>query len=239
MLNRLLAPALSLALLCPSAHASSWFENWTVKPAAPEKYSLLSGYALTLTALGLRRPLVDDLQAYESRTRPLGHYSKIGDYAGQLIPNALYAGGEYVAARFGHEPGRRRAQVMTVASLESALIATTIKLVIHEERPNHSSRNSFPSGHATTVFAFAAVVGAEHGWAYGIPAYALAAFTGFSRINDNMHYLHDVLAGATIGTSIGLGVALANRAPKVNVVHVTPWLFEEGDGGGLQAHAEW
>lgn len=226
-----------VALSCCCSLPSYATPSWTVRPAAPEKYSLLTGYALTLTTLGLRRPLVDDLQAYESRKRPLGSYSRIGDYAGQLIPNVLYVGGALLASHFGNAAGGRRAQVMTMATAEAALLTTAIKLVVREERPNHSARNSFPSGHATTIFAFAAVIQAEHGWVYGVPAFALAGFTGFSRINDNMHYLHDVLAGATIGLSFGLGVALANRAPIGRVVRLAPmWL--EG-GGGLQAVASW
>lgn len=39
----------------------------------------------------------------------------------------------------------------------------------------------------------------------------MAAFVGFSRINDNAHYLHDVLAGATIGATYGIGVFIAHK----------------------------
>ena len=38
-------------------------------------------------------------------------------------------------------------------------------------------------------------------------ALSLAALTAFSRMNDNQHYIHDVVAGATIGTVFGLGTA--------------------------------
>ena len=40
---------------------------------------------------------------------------------------------------------------------------------------------------------------ARYGWAYGAPAYALAAFTGYSRVESDHHYWHDVIAGAGIG----------------------------------------
>ena len=209
---------------------------WSVRPAAPEPVSLLSGYALTLSAFGLRR-YEEDLQTSVARRRPLGDASKIGDYAGQLVPQAAYLGGQWIAHACGATRAGHRAQLMTVATAEAGLTALVLKHTLREERPNHSSRNSFPSGHSTTVFAFAAIVGAEHGWRYGVPAYALAAFTGFSRINDNMHYLHDVLAGATLGLSVGLGVYLRNNVSSLDQVRLTPMVLS--DGGGLIAGLPW
>jgi hypothetical protein len=41
-------------------------------------------------------------------------------------------------------------------------------------------------------------------------AYSLAGFVAYSRMNDNQHWLHDVLAGATIGTSYGVGISEIN-----------------------------
>ena len=54
------------------------------------------------------------------------------------------------------------------------------------------------------------MVSIHHPWYIGVPAYALASFVGLSRVNDNKHYIHDVLAGATIGTAFGYGTYYAN-----------------------------
>jgi len=40
---------------------------------------------------------------------------------------------------------------------------------------------------------------ARYGWAYSAPAYALAAFTGYSRVESDHPYWRDVAAGAGIG----------------------------------------
>jgi membrane-associated phospholipid phosphatase len=91
-------------------------------------------------------------------------------------------------------------------------MAQIIKVSVRERRPDDTNdRSSFPSGHSATVFAFASVVAMDHGWQWGIPAYTLAAFVGYSRINDNRHYLHDVVAGATLGIGYGLGVGYKMR----------------------------
>ena len=62
-----------------------------------------------------------------------------------------------------------------------------------------SAHASWPSGHTTSAFAFAMAMG----MAFPVlrwPLLALAALTGFSRMVLNMHYLGDVIMGATIGT---------------------------------------
>jgi undecaprenyl-diphosphatase len=69
---------------------------------------------------------------------------------------------------------------------------------------------SFPSGHATTAFAAAAAVGMLHPrlrW----PLLAVAAVVGFSRVYLGVHWGLDVLAGAALGTAIGVACALLAR----------------------------
>jgi hypothetical protein len=197
--------------LCGFSVHASWYDDWSAKPAWPEPYSFAAGTALTLTSLTFRRFMVDDLQAYESTHKPLGNWSKFGDISGQGLPNALYAGGMGIAAWAGESGALDHTELMITATAEAVLITTVAKYSIREKRPDSSNRDSFPSGHTTSAFAFASVVGAEHGWAWGVPAYALAGFVGWSRINDNKHFLHDVLAGATVGTSTGLGVYYARE----------------------------
>jgi undecaprenyl-diphosphatase len=58
--------------------------------------------------------------------------------------------------------------------------------------------DSFPSGHATSVFAVAAVLGAFYPrlrW----PLYAVAAAIALGRVYLARHYLSDIVAGALIG----------------------------------------
>ena len=63
------------------------------------------------------------------------------------------------------------------------------------------NKNSFPSGHTSTVFHSAGYIHRRYGFKYSIPAYALAGFTAASRIDSKKHDIVDVLAG----TAIGLG----------------------------------
>lgn len=74
-----------------------------------------------------------------------------------------------------------------------------LKWAIKKPRPNGENNNAFPSGHTSTTFQAAAFIQKRYGWAYGVPAYLLAAFTGYSRIHAEKHDVVDVLAGAAIG----------------------------------------
>ena len=79
--------------------------------------------------------------------------------------------------------------------------ATTagLKILIDKQRPNMENGNSFPSGHTSVTFQSASFMQRRYGWKYGAPAYLLAGFTGYTRLNADKHDLTDVIAGAVIG----------------------------------------
>lgn len=74
-----------------------------------------------------------------------------------------------------------------------------LKYAIAEPRPDRSNNLSFPSGHSACTFATAAFLQRRYGWAFGAPAYALAAYVGWGRCFARRHNWWDVIAGAAIG----------------------------------------
>ena len=176
---------------------------------SPARTYLLAGTGATLFFLAFKKELEDPFHEQTVRDKPLGDFSEVGDLGGQFITNAFYAAGFGIHySRTKDARSLNRAAIMIKASTYAVLTSTALKLITRERRPDSNEKNSFPSGHTTAASAFAAVVVGQHGWApYGILATGLAVLTGYSRINDNRHYLHDVLAGATIGTAFGVGVS--------------------------------
>jgi len=85
-----------------------------------------------------------------------------------------------------------------LALLRTTTVTYGLKYVVDEERPNGEG-GSFPSGHTAITFAGAEFIRKQYGWGWGAPAYAAASFVGWSRVETNDHWLHDVLAGAAIG----------------------------------------
>lgn len=200
------------------------FKEESLSPFTTDsKYILLTGGALTLVSAISKDNSVTPIQNWFQDKKPLGEWSKYGDYAGQLIPNGLYVIGQGIAGYSGNELGYKRALGMFKATLYASSVTTILKYTIREPRPdNHKEKNSFPSGHSTTVFAFAGYVWGEHGWKWGVPATALATFTGASRINDNRHFLHDVFAGATIGLAYGYGISALEKKKSDHSVMIVP-----------------
>ena len=106
----------------------------------------------------------------------------------------------------------RRPQVLAwtlVADAAGELAADVLKAAIPRGRPHlhalvarpHS--HSFPSGHATTSFACAVVLGSFLP-RLRLPLLVLAAAVAWSRVYVGVHWPLDVLAGAVLGAAIGL-----------------------------------
>jgi len=89
--------------------------------------------------------------------------------------------------------------------LTTSAVTSIIKTISHRPRPNGKGYRSYPSGHTSSAFALAAVIKNLYGKYPGCFAYGMAAFVASSRINDNKHYLSDVVSGALLGTLIGRG----------------------------------
>jgi membrane-associated phospholipid phosphatase len=50
----------------------------------------------------------------------------------------------------------------------------------------------------------------HYGWKIGVPAYLLAGLVGASRLEQDKHYLSDVVAGAALGYVVGRTVVRVN-----------------------------
>lgn len=81
----------------------------------------------------------------------------------------------------------------------NGVLTLGMKGLINRRRPNGGS-HSYPSGHTSTAFATAGVIGHHFGLYAGIPAHIAAAYVGFSRLQENRHYLSDIVAGSIIGS---------------------------------------
>jgi membrane-associated phospholipid phosphatase len=86
--------------------------------------------------------------------------------------------------------------------------------------PDHAS---FPSGHATNIFALATVLGML--WPRGrVLLYTMAAWVAASRVLIGQHYFTDAVGGAILGTVFPYFVRERFAARR--------WLFEPLPGGG-------
>ncbi len=218
---------LTLLFICQNCFAQIEEETvWAnVKNDFIAPWTDLTGRKILIGGLGLSAGLVATrdvtsypLQEETVKNRPMGSYCKYGDTAGQMYPSILYMAGMEAYAFFAADPEAHEfAKVMLKATLYSSIVTDVLKKSVQEPRPGDpSDKQSFPSAHATRAFAFAATVNELHGSSWGIPAYIMATGVAYSRMNDNRHYVHDVLAGAAIGASYGFSMAQRYKNKKEN-----------------------
>jgi membrane-associated phospholipid phosphatase len=221
-----------------AAHAD-WVDDLESPVTTDAKWILLGGTGLTLATTMAHHSVFEDFEKTTADNKPLGSTSKYGDALGQLVPNVVYFGGAVISHYAGSPLGKYRAWLMLEATGYAAAVTTVLKYTIREPRPYDASvRNSFPSGHATTAFAFAGIVAAEHGWYWGAPAMAMATFVSYSRINDNQHRVHDLVAGATIGLSCAYGIYYAHKPEREKAVSGV-MLLPTAVPGGAELAALW
>jgi membrane-associated phospholipid phosphatase len=124
---------------------------------------------------------------------------------------ALYCYGHF----FESERARSTALLAIESFVSTGVFTETLKHTSHKHRPmpgdlenavwdgpSLSKANlSFPSGHAAAAFAIATVLASGYGDNTLVPpvAYGCATLCAFSRVNDNAHWVSDVILGSAIG----------------------------------------
>jgi membrane-associated phospholipid phosphatase len=130
-----------------------------------------------------------------------------------------------VAAGWGADLRNRRvlplvAGAATLSFAVASWLNAMVKAVVGRSRPPseiglHALASvpgspSFPSGHAMSAFAVAgaiAILAPRLRW----PVLGVAALIAFSRVYLGVHFWLDVLAGAALGMTIGVLIAMAVR----------------------------
>ena len=120
-----------------------------------------------------------------------GSIETVGDVLVIALPTAA------AGLTLGFKDGQGTLEFSESAALAMG-VTYALKFTIDKTRPNGENQ-SFPSGHATISLASAEFMCKRYGWKYGLPAYALATFVAYSRVESGRHYTVDVIGGAAIG----------------------------------------
>ena len=219
----------------------SYFGNLGYNAIRPLARPNWPAFGLGAASAGAATAIDTDTVDYFDR-HPMTAFGRIGASVGSAGAVGGLAVGLFTAGRIF--PGDRWRSASYDAS-QSILITTAytfaLKAVTSRERPDGSSRQSFPSGHASIAFSWATAFERHYGWKGGVPAYTVASLIAISRLPRRKHYLSDIVAGATLGHLVGRTVVRCNsRAaagiPAKPVVPPTAVVFPtlQPDGAGLQ-----
>jgi membrane-associated phospholipid phosphatase len=187
--------------------------------------------------------------AQEHRTPAGDRFAESVRHFGQPEVYGTVTAGILTAGLMTHNPrliqtGTRIAGALAVAGV----VSNGLKVVAGRGRPDNpfqdedpddfglfSGHASWPSGHTSMAFAFATALGDELHQPvarYGLLAAATAV--GWSRINDNRHWLSDVASGAVIGIT---SAKFASGRWRVFGIRAPSFIVGPTGGPGLGYHA--
>jgi membrane-associated phospholipid phosphatase len=132
--------------------------------------------------------------------------------SGDLLALALPSAALGLTIKHHDRDGRRQFYKAFGANIAATWV---LKEAIDKKRPNGRGHDAFPSGHSSVAFQSAAFIQRRYGIRSAWPAYLLATYTGWTRIDADQHDETDVLAGAALG--IASSFFFAERLPRVNV----------------------
>ena len=116
------------------------------------------------------------------------------------VSDALAVGLPLLAAGTVFGKGDSQGVKELTYSLGATLAATTaLKSLIHEQRPDGSGNDSFPSGHTAIAFAAARFIDKRYAPEASPYLYAAAGLTALARVKADKHFTKDVVAGAALG----------------------------------------
>lgn len=145
--------------------------------------------------------------------------------AGEVLGNGLAPAGAslvlYTTGKLAHAPDvSALASDLFRAHAINALLTHAIKRTINRARPD-GSPYSYPSGHTSSAFAAAGVIAHDVGPKWGLVARGGAVIVGLSRLQENVHYASDVIAGAILGSYVA--GAINKRQDGLARVSLAPW----------------
>jgi hypothetical protein len=128
-----------------------------------------------------------------------------GEFLGLASVQAGAAFGTDVVGRAVSPRSRTAAigQQLVRAQFVTQTTTLALKVTVRRERPDGSDHYSFPSGHASTTFATATILGGNFGWRVAVPAYLVATGVATQRLRQNRHFASDVVFGAALGVAAG------------------------------------
>jgi membrane-associated phospholipid phosphatase len=175
-------------------------------PSWDTLYWLAGGGALALAM----HPLDDEVNP---RLIPHDSFFNPGQTVGSVYVQAGTGFVTYVVGRLKHnEKVKHLGTDMLSAQLVTQVFTQAIKISVRRERPDQSNNHSFPSGHASATFASATVLQRHLGWKAAVPTYTIATYVAMSRLQENRHFLSDVVFGAALGVAVGRTTTRHGRA---------------------------
>lgn len=179
-----------------------------------------AGASVTLTGiiLGMDEPLSQPVFDWDNKSG--NHFGKTGAIAGGVLGQLGISGGAYGAGLLTHN---RSLQNFALDNLQAQVFTGGLtfitKELFHRSRPYNAqgayqwkgpfkgsgdAYQSFFSGHSSLAFSTATMIflHSKRRWWVGLASYGAASAIAASRIQQQKHWLSDVVMGAIVGSAV-------------------------------------
>ena len=191
--------------------------NFKYLPAMENLYWAAAGGGLALAV----HPFDDNVNEALVGNDTADKIFKAGEILGELPTLLASSSVVYAVGRIGDKPKVSHLGMDLIEALAmSEALTQSLKYTTRRERPDGSSKNSFPSGHAADTFAFATALERHLNWKYSIIGYTFASYVAISRLPANRHWLSDAVFGSAVGIIAGRTVT-SHEAERPYPVAVT------------------
>jgi len=188
-------------------------------PSRQNLFWVSVGSGLALAA----HPFDDDVNRHLVGNNTAEKIFKPGEILGQLGTLLGSAATVYAVGRLNDEPKVSHVGMDLIRSIAIAEgLTQALKYATRRERPDHSSHNSFPSGHAADTFAFATALERHLGWRGAVPAFVFSSYVAMSRLPANRHWLSDAVFGSAVGIIAGRTVTRHGRENYPVAIAIVP-----------------
>jgi len=182
-----------------------------------DRWKTLGFLTVGVTAFVLDEELEEIFQ--RNRTAFTDKFSDAVRPYGDKLPNFLLGSIYLKGLVFKDQKAKDTAYLGFKSILFTQAVVLSLKYITGRERPSGNkgayffkmldfspgtNSLSFPSGHASTAFAFSSVIAHQYPkWWVKVLVYSAAGSVAWSRLNDNVHFTSDVLVGSAIGWYVG------------------------------------
>ena len=199
---------LSVSMIIAKDSPNNWHSYWTQSSKAiimdeSNQWLLGSAAIVALGATQIDMKVNKRVQLHKILSDPISHF---GDEMGGNWGHWILWSSIITSSKIKKDSNKKfmsKIQYSTLAMVSNGLITVGMKRAFGRERPNGSCCDSFPSGHTSHSFTMASIANELYGKNIGLISYGLATLVAVSRMNDNKHYLSDVIFGAGLGTAVG------------------------------------
>ena len=194
----------------------------------PDFYAIVGGLSVAPSFIEYESPAINHKWMRSVRA---DHFFEAGEKIGDAAFPFAIALVAYSLGECFHSPKTVSfASDLFRANVINSVLTMTMKFAVNRKRPD-GAPYGYPSGHTSHAFATAGIIRSHYGPWLGTLSEILATYIGVSRLQENKHYLSDVIGGAVLGKYVAYKIT--HRDEGYRRIDIMPVFENKTYGAGI------